>query len=279
MGILGYSDLKKAFGALLLLPLLMSCQKNVITGRNQLLIIGEGEVQKLANTQYRDFLNKNPVVGQGSTRDQMMVASVGNRLAVAVTQYADEMGRADLLKGYNWEFNLVNKNEVNAWCMPGGKVVVYTGLLPVAQNEAALAVVMGHEVAHAIARHGNERMSQGLVQQLGGVALAVAVMDKPYETQQLFMAAYGVGTTVGAMLPFSRKHELEADRFGLIFAAKAGYDPREAEGFWTRMAKANSGQKPPEFLNTHPSDETRIRKVREYAEEAMKFYRPAQTHP
>jgi predicted Zn-dependent protease len=274
-----FSDLKKVLWASMLMPLFMSCQKNAITGRNQLLILGEGDVQKLANTQYRDFLNKNPVVGQGSTRDQMMVTSVGNRLAVAVTQYADEMGKADLLKGYNWEFNLVNKNEVNAWCMPGGKVVVYTGLLPVAQNEASLAVVMGHEVAHAIARHGNERMSQGLVQQLGGVALAVAVMDKPYETQQLFLAAYGVGTSVAGILPFSRKHELEADRFGLIFAAKAGYDPREAEGFWTRMARANSGAKPPEFLSTHPSDDTRIRKVREYAEEAMKYYRPAAPQP
>jgi predicted Zn-dependent protease len=263
----------------MLVPLLVSCHKNAITGRNQLLILGEGDVQKLANTQYRDFLRQNPVISPGTTRDQMLVTSVGNRLAVAVTQYADEIGRADLLKGYNWEFNLVNKNEVNAWCMPGGKVVVYTGLLPVAQNEAALAVVMGHEVAHAIARHGNERMSQGLVQQLGGVALAVAVMDKPYETQQLFMAAYGVGTAVGAILPFSRKHELEADRFGLIFAAKAGYDPREAEAFWTRMANANSSPKPPEFISTHPSDDTRIRKVREYAEEAMKYYRPSQPQP
>jgi predicted Zn-dependent protease len=249
-----------------------SCHKNSITGRNQLLLLPESEVQKMALTQYRQFLSENYVVYQGSTRDQIMVTQVGNRIAAAVTRYAAEMGRADLLNGYQWEFNLVNKGDVNAWCMPGGKVVVYTGLLPVAQTETGLAVVMGHEVAHAIARHGNERMSQGLLQQMGGVALAVAVSNKPYETQQLFLAAYGIGSTVGGMLPFSRKHELEADRYGLIFAAMAGYDPREAESFWQRMSQQGSGQKPPEILSTHPSDDTRIRKVRDYAEEAMKYY-------
>ena len=254
--------------------LLFSCQKNTITGRKQLLLIGESEVQKLASTQYGSFLSQNPVVREGSTQEQIMVQRVGNRIAVAVTRYLAEQGRADLLNGYKWEFNLVNKPDVNAWCMPGGKVVVYTGLLPVSRDEAGLAVVMGHEVAHAIAKHGNERMSQGLLQQLGGVALSVAVANKPYETQQLFLGAYGIGTSVGVMLPFSRSHELEADRFGLIFAAMAGYDPMAAEGFWTRMSQANKGQKTPEFLSTHPSDATRIEKVRQYASEAMKYYKP-----
>lgn len=158
--------------------------------------------------------------------------------------------------------------------MPGGKVVVYTGLLPVTQNEAALAVVMGHEIAHAIALHGNERMSQGLVQQLGGVALQVAVANKPAETQNLFMTAYGIGSTVGGTLPFSRKQELEADQFGLRFAAMAGYNPQEAIPFWQRMAKAGGGQKPPEILSTHPSDETRINKMQQYVKEAMPYYKP-----
>lgn len=156
--------------------------------------------------------------------------------------------------------------------MPGGKVAVYAGLLPVAENEAGLAVVMGHEIAHAIALHGNERMSQGLVQQLGSIGLQVALADKPAETQNIFMQAYGIGTNLGAMLPFSRKQELEADRFGLIFAAMAGYDPQEAIPFWQRMSAAG-GQKPPEFMSTHPSDATRIAKMKGYIQEAMRFYK------
>lgn len=146
--------------------------------------------------------------------------------------------------------------------------------MPVTQDEAGLAVVMGHEIAHAVAKHGNERMSQGLLQQMGGVALSVAVANKPAQTQQIFLDAYGIGSTVGGTLPFSRKQELEADRYGLIFAAIAGYDPREASGLWERMAKISEGQKPPEILSTHPSDETRIEKVKVYAQEAMKYYKP-----
>lgn len=252
-----------------------SCQKNAITGRSQLILMDEGQLQQMANTEYRSFLTKNKVVSQGSNRDQQMVTRVGNNIARAVEQFVASQGKSELLSGYQWEFNLVDSKEVNAWCMPGGKVVVYTGLLPVAQDDAGLAVVMGHEVAHAVARHGNERMSQGLAQQFGGVALSVAVMNKPAETQALFMDAYGLGSTLGGTLPFSRKHELEADRFGLIFAAMAGYDPRVAPAFWERMARMSSGQKPPEIMSTHPSDETRIAKVKEYAKEAMKYYKPA----
>jgi predicted Zn-dependent protease len=253
----------------------LSCQKNAITGRSQLILLDEGQLQQMANTEYRSFLTKNRVVAQGGSKDQQMVSTVGTNIARAVERFVKEQGKADLLKGYQWEFNLVDSREVNAWCMPGGKVVVYTGLLPVAQNDAGLAVVMGHEVAHAVAKHGNERMSQGLAQQFGGVALSVAVMNKPAETQALFMDAYGLGSTLGGTLPFSRKHELEADRFGLIFAAMAGYDPREAPAFWERMSKMSTGQKPPEILSTHPSDETRIAKVKEFAQEAMKYYKPA----
>ena len=251
-----------------------SCQKNTFTGRSQLQMFPETDIQKLADTQYRTFLTQNKVFSQGSTPDQMRITQIGNRLAVAVTQYAASLGRTDLLDGYKWEFNLVDSKDVNAWCMPGGKVVVYTGLLPVAQTDAGLAIVMGHEVAHAIAKHGNERMSQGLLQQMGGMALSVAVANQPTTTQNLFMNSYGIGSSLLGILPFSRKHELEADRYGLIFSALAGYDPREAEFFWQRMAKMNSGQKPSEFFSTHPSDETRIQKVREYAADAMKYYNP-----
>ncbi len=250
-----------------------SCQKNKITGRNQLILVSESEVNAMALQEYKTFLSTNPVVPKGTSADQQMVARVGQRIATAITSYYKTEGKSELLNGYQWEFNLVESKEVNAWCMPGGKVVVYTGILPVTQNEASLAVVMGHEIAHALALHGNERMSQGLAQQLGGAALSVALSSKPAETQQLFMAAYGIGSNVGVILPYSRKQELEADQYGLIFAALAGYDPREAEAFWQRMAKLGQGQKPPELLSTHPSDETRIQKVKVYAQDAMKYYK------
>ena len=177
------------------------------------------------------------------------------------------------LKGFQWEFNTVESEEANAFCMPGGKVVFYTGILPICQDEAGVAVVMGHEVAHAIAKHGNERMSQGLVQQFGGVALSVALSDKPAQTQQLFQTAYGVGSQVGVMLPFSRLQESEADELGLIFMAMAGYDPHEAPKFWERMSAKSSGGAPPEFLSTHPSHETRIRKLNKAIPKAMEYYK------
>ena len=176
------------------------------------------------------------------------------------------------LDGYQWEFNLVDSKEVNAWCMPGGKVVVYTGILPLTQNENGLAVVMGHEIAHAVAKHGNERMSQGLLTQMGGMALELALQDRPKQTQQLFMTAFGMGAQVGVLLPFSRVQESEADHLGLIFMAMAGYDPNGAVPFWERMAQ-QGGQKPPEFLSTHPSDQTRIQKIKSELPEALEYYR------
>jgi predicted Zn-dependent protease len=157
--------------------------------------------------------------------------------------------------------------------MPGGKVVVYTGILPITKDEVGLAVVMGHEVAHAVAEHGNERMSQGLITNLGGMALAKAIEDKPAETQALWMGAFGLGAQVGVLLPFSRLHESEADHLGLIFMAMAGYDPNNAVNFWQRMADLKGGQAPPEFLSTHPSDQTRINKIKKHLPEAMKYYK------
>jgi len=178
-----------------------------------------------------------------------------------------------VLEGYNWGFNLVDKKEEKEWCMPGGKVVVYTGLLAYTRNEAGLAIVMGHEIAHAAAQHGSERMSQALLQQLGGIALQVAIANKPAETQNLFMTAYGIGSTVGGTLPFSRKEETEADKYGLYYAAMSGYNPQEAIPFWERMAAAG-GTKPPEFLSTHPSDVNRMEKIKGYMPKALEFYRP-----
>lgn len=252
--------------------LICGCAENQVTGRRQLLLLPENELQNMASDQYRSFLTQSKVMSAKSSNNGAMVQKVGTRIAYAIKTYYTQQGKSNLLNGYKWEFNLIQNTEVNAWCMPGGKVAVYSGLLPVAETEAGLAVVMGHEIAHAIALHGNERMSQGLVQQLGSIGLQVALADKPAETQNIFLQAYGIGTSIGAMLPFSRKQELEADRFGLIFAAMAGYDPREAIPFWKRMS-STVGQKPPEFMSTHPSDATRISKMNGYIQEALQYYK------
>ncbi len=267
--------MKKILSSFVLVAFLFAgCAKNQVTGRKQLILLPEKELQSMAGQQYKQFLTQSKIVPVTVNKDAEMVRRVGTRIAYAITKYYEQQGKPAILNGYTWEFNLIDNKEINAWCMPGGKVVVYTGLLPVTQNEAALAVVMGHEIAHAIALHGNERMSQGIMQQLGGVALAIAVANKPEETQNLFLGAYGIGTTLGGTLPFSRKHELEADQFGLRFAAMAGYNPQEAIAFWKRMAQASNGQKPPEILSTHPSDETRIKKMQQYVGEAMPYYKP-----
>jgi predicted Zn-dependent protease len=177
------------------------------------------------------------------------------------------------LSNYSWEFNLVQNAEKNAWCMPGGKVVVYTGILPVTSNEAGLSVVLAHEISHAVAGHGDERMSQGLLAQLGGLALSQALSQKPQQTQQLWMTVFGVGVQYGALLPYSRLQESEADHLGLIFMSMAGYNPNEALMFWQRMAQQNNGQAPPEFMSTHPSDASRIAKIKEELPEAMRYYK------
>lgn len=251
-----------------------ACSRNAVTGRNQLKLLSDTEVQTMAASEYQQFLTANKVVSASVSKDAEMVRRVGARLTAAITAYYTAQGKPNVLDGYKWEYNLVDSKEVNAWCMPGGKIVVYTGLLPITQNEAALAVVMGHEITHALAQHGNERMSMGLVQQLGGVALSVALANKPAETQNMFMSAYGVGSNVGVMLPFSRKDEFEADKFGLNFAAMAGYNPQEAIPLWERMEKAGGGNKPPEFLSTHPAEGNRIERLKQQMPEALGFYKP-----
>lgn len=247
-----------------------SCSSVPISGRSQLNLIPESELVAMSLTSYSDFLKENKVSTNKQQTDQ--VKNVGNSIKKAVESYMSQNGLSSRIAGYQWEFNLVDNAETNAWCMPGGKVVVYTGILPVTKNEAGLAVVMGHEIAHAIARHGNERMSQALLIQTGGLALSAALQEKPQQTQQLFLAAYGIGTEVGISLPYSRAHETEADKLGLIFMAMAGYNPSEAVEFWKRMQNTG-GQKPPEFLSTHPSDQTRIENLQKFLPEAMKYYK------
>ena len=254
--------------------LVVACTTNAITGRRQLSLVPESQLQEMAQTEYRSFLGQSNVVTTGQSKDAEMVKRVGGRIATAVTNYYKGRGLASELQNYQWEYNLVNDNAVNAWCMPGGKIVVYTGLLPISKNEAALAVVVGHEVAHAIAKHGSERMSQGLVQQLGGAALDVALSSKSQETRGLFATAYGVGSNVFGTLPHSRKQELEADRLGLIYTALAGYNPREAVPLWERMKAAGDGNRPPQFLSTHPAEDTRIAELNKHMAEALKYYKP-----
>ncbi len=265
--------MKKIIYVLLFSAAIISCKQNLVTGRKQLSLVSEPELQTMAKQEYQTFLSANKVVNANVSKDAEMVRRVGSRIATAIKTYYDGKGQTSVLEGYQWEFNLVDNKEVNAWCMPGGKVVVYTGLLPISQNEAGLAIVIGHEITHAVAQHGSERMSQGLLQQLGGTALQIALANKPVETQNLFATAYGIGSTVGGTLPFSRKSESEADKYGLYFAAMAGYNPQEAIPFWQRMSAAG-GAKPPEFLSSHPSDETRIAKIKANMPQALKYYRP-----
>ena len=263
--------MKRIFILFLLAVILTGCILNRVTGRKQLSLVKESDLQLMATAQYNTFLGENNVLNSSTNRDAAMVDRIGARIANAITKYFNSQGNGTVLEGYKWEFNTVASKDVNAWCMPGGKVVVYTGLLPVTQNESALAIVMGHEIAHSVAKHGNERMSQAMVQQMGGMALEVALAQKPQETRDLFMATYGIGSEVGAILPWSRHQETEADQYGLIFSAMAGYDPREAIPFWQRMSSAG-GASPPEFLSTHPSDETRLRKLNQFIPEALKYY-------
>jgi len=251
--------------------LLLSCSTVPITGRKQLSIVPSSTMLGMSFQEYDSFLKSHKL--SSNAEQTALVNRVGTNIQKAVEQYFQQQKMSDQLNGYKWEFNLVESEEVNAWCMPGGKVVVYTGILPVTKTEAGLAVVLGHEIAHAIAEHGRERVSQGLLVQLGGMTLEQALSDKPEQTRKLWLAAFGVGATVGAMLPYSRVQESEADHLGLVFMAMAGYDPNEAVTFWERMAADKNKAAPPEFLSTHPSDQTRIKKIKERVPEAMQYYK------
>lgn len=262
----------KIFIPMVLLALtLYYCSTVLITGRSQLHLISSADLNALSFQQYSEFLQQNKL--STNAQNTNMVKSVGLNIQKAVEKYFAQHNLSNELNGYAWEFNLIESPEANAWCMPGGKVVVYTGILPITENETGLAVVMGHEISHAIAQHGAERMSQGLMQQLGGAALSVAIQNEPQATQNIFMTAYGLGSTIGVILPYSRTQESEADRLGLIFMAMAGYNPNAALDFWTRMLQSKTGGTPPEFLSTHPSDQTRIANLKKYMPEAMQYYK------
>ena len=251
--------------------LFTACKTVPVTGRKQLNLVPNSVIQAMAFSQYDSVVKASPALSQYDERAQM-VTRVGSRIQAAVKTYMLENNISKEIKKFKWEYNTINEDIINAWCMPGGKVVVYTGLLPVTENETALAVVMGHEIAHTIARHGNERMSEALLVGLGGLVLEEALKEKKQETQMLFLGLYVVGSKLALELPNSRMQESEADKLGLIFMSMACYDAAEAIPFWQRMSAANSGVKMPEFLSTHPSDETRIKKLSEMIPEIKSTY-------
>ncbi len=257
--------------AILLLFQLQGCAEVPITHRKGLHLVPETELLSMSLQQYDEVLKKSKL--STDTQKVEMVRRVGNRIAKATETFLAETGQQGTIKNFKWEFNLIEDDKtVNAWVMPGGRAAVYTGILPYTQNETGLAVVLGHEVAHALADHGNERMSEALIANMGGMALSVALSRQPQQTQQLFMTVYGVGANVGFLLPYSRLHESEADRIGLTLMARASYDPREAIPFWERMSKQEGKSRPPEFLSTHPATETRIADIKKYLPEALPYY-------
>jgi predicted Zn-dependent protease len=262
-------NLLQGVGMILLVLFFAACSTVPITGRKQLNMIPASEMLGMSYQQYREFLSTNKV---SSNQQQVQtVKAVGARIQHAVEEYFAQKGLTGGLQGYQWEFNVVESNEVNAWCMPGGKVVFYTGILPVTRTEAGIAVVMGHEVAHAVAEHGNERMSQEMLAQLGGMALSEALAKEPEKTRELWSSVYGIGAQYGALLPFSRTQESEADHLGLVFMTMAGYDPAEAVSFWQRMSQGKGGQAPPEFMSTHPADATRIADIQRLLPEMAQY--------
>lgn len=261
--------MKKGIMLLMLGAFLSQCATVPITGRKQVKLLPTSQLSSMALTQYEDYKKNQKILPESDQRVQS-VKEIGGNIAAAVERFMAANNMKDRLKEFSWEFNVADDDVLNAWCMPGGKVMFYTGILPVCGGVGGIATVMGHEVAHAVARHGNERMSQGLITQMGGMGLAIAMQEKPEATQGLFLAAYGAGSQIG-MLKYSRDHESEADKMGLVFMIMAGYNPEEAIDFWGRMSAQKGGAAPPEFLSTHPSDETRIQQIKDFIPKAREL--------
>jgi predicted Zn-dependent protease len=252
--------------AVCLLGLVFSCAQNPFTGQKNFNIVSNSQLFPSSFQQYGTFLKENKVII--GTADAKRVENVGMKIKQAAERWLKANGHPEYLNGYQWEYKLIESKDVNAWCMPGGKIVVYTGILPITKDDAGLATVMGHEVAHALANHGAQRMSAGQLQELGAVGVALATGGKSAEQQQMWQQYYGIGSQVGVMLPFSRSYENEADKIGLTLMALAGYNPESASAFWERMAANSGGNKPPEFMSTHPSDATRIANIKRLIPEA-----------
>ena len=262
---------RRSFVSLIVITFLIGCSTVPITGRRQLSFIPQNQLIASSNDSYHQLLSESKI-SEDKEKTQMVV-NVGKRIASSAEQFMRENRMEKEIQNYHWEFKLIQDDKtVNAFCMPGGKIAVYTGILPITQDESGLAVVLGHEVAHALANHGGERMSQLLLAQMGATTLSAALSQQPQRTKQLLLQVYGIGANVGVILPYSRSHELEADHIGLILMARAGYDPRTAIPFWQRMNE-KAGKRPPEFLSTHPAPMKRIEDIRNELPEAMKYYK------
>ena len=254
-------------GALSLM--MMACATNPITGRKSLQLANDQEITAMALQQYRETLSKSKVIS--GTTAAKSVQNVGARIKNAANNYYRSIGRESDLANYQWEFNLIDDKQVNAWCMPGGKVAVYTGILPISKTDTGLAVVLGHEVSHALAGHGNERISQAMVAQYGGAILGSTTSG---QMATVFQQVYPIGAQV-ALLKYGRSQELEADEMGLYLMSMAGYDPREAQPFWQRMESSSTSSGTPEFLSTHPSPENRRADLEKHLPKALEYYKTA----
>lgn len=260
--------MKRTLSLLLFAIFLIQCSTVPITGRKQFNIVSDAKVLPASFAQYKGFLEENKLSKDAKATTQ--IKEIGEKISVAVDRFMRNNGMVKEADAYQWEFNLVEDKTVNAWCLPGGKVVFYTGILPICKNEDGIAAVMGHEVAHAFAKHGQERMSQGQLQALGGAAVAYGTRND--KNAQIWNTAYGLGSQVGVMLPFSRAHETEADKLGLVFMIMAGYNGEEAAEVWVRMSERAKGKKsPPQILSTHPSNQDRIKALRAYLPEAKRL--------
>lgn len=249
----------------------VACSTVPFTGRKQFAPIPSGQMISLGKSSYNQVLDESKLSNNQSYVN--MVNEAGLKVSGAVEQYMKENKMTKRIEGYEWEFHVLEEDILNAWCMPGGKIAFYEGIMPVCEDETGVAVVMGHEIAHAVAKHSNERLGQQLIIQLGGMALAEALEKEKETTQQLALAAFGLGAQIGVILPYSRKHESEADELGLYFMAMAGYNPQEAPEFWERMMQKSQGQsRPPEFLSTHPHPQSRIRDLNRHMDKAMEYY-------
>ncbi len=260
--------MKKIIVLVVAVFLFSECSTVPITGRKRVNFVSDAQVLPASFAQYQGFLKENKLSSDRTMTNQ--IKNVGKNVSAAVDRFMRANNMTAEANSYRWEFNLVEDKTVNAWCLPGGKVVFYTGIMPICANEDGVAAVMGHEVAHAFAKHGQERMSSGQLQQLGGLAVAIGTANKNPKSAQIWNMAYGLGSSVG-MLAFSRTHETEADKLGLVFMLMAGYNGTEAAEVWVRMSKRASGKQGPEFLSTHPSNARRIQTLRSFLPEAKKL--------
>jgi len=260
--------MKKIVGLVIVVMLILSCSTVPITERKRLNIVSDEQILPASFSQYEGFLKENKISTNAKMTNEVQL--VGVNISKAVDKFMRANRMVSEANMYRWEFNLIEDPAVNAWCMPGGKVVFYTGILPICKNTDGIAAVMGHEVAHAFAKHGQERMTSAYGQQLGGIAVALGTSGQEAETQQLWNTVYGIGSQVG-MLAYSRTHETEADKLGMVFMIMAGYNPEEAIQVWVRMSELSKGNAPPEFLSTHPSNETRINNLRAYMPTAIEL--------